>query len=88
MTTRRSLDEDEVGKRLLAIFQEVLQVDGAGLDDRIPDLAGNSMSIIKVAVAIEAEFGSEVPLEMFLQTPSARQVAAAVIGAGPSKVTR
>ncbi|MFG2212003.1 acyl carrier protein [Streptomyces sp. NPDC048638] len=88
MTMRQSLDAEEVGKRLLGIFQEVLKVDGAGMDDRIPDLGGNSMAIIKVAVAIEEEFGAEVPLEMFLQNPSAREVAEAVVGARSSEAAQ
>ncbi|AEW98445.1 acyl carrier protein [Streptantibioticus cattleyicolor] len=85
MTTQQTPALETVTEHLLGIFRQALDFDGAGPDDALPDLGGESMTIIKIAVAIEEGYGAEVPLELFLQRPTARQVAEAVLAAQPQE---
>lgn len=66
--------------QVVGIYQEVLKLDGFGADDELPDLAVESMQVIKIATAVYEQLDIEVPLEVLIEARTAREVATALAG--------
>ena len=58
------------------VFEEVLGISGAGIDDTLWSLGGDSLQAITVAAKLESRFGIRVPLDTFESAESIRQLAA------------
>lgn len=60
---------DPVEKKIIEIWQNVLDVDNISLQDNFFDLGGHSLMVVKAISLIEKEFGIHVPFrEFFNQT--------------------
>ncbi|MFE0702193.1 amino acid adenylation domain-containing protein [Streptomyces sp. NPDC058872] len=79
-TTAPSSDEalDPVGAAVLAIWREVLELDDLAPDEDLFDLGGHSLIVTAIAARIHERLGAVVPLDVFFDTPTARDVAAVV----------
>ncbi|MFF0482996.1 amino acid adenylation domain-containing protein [Streptomyces sp. NPDC004435] len=69
---------DPVGAAVLAIWREVLGLDDLTPDEDLFDLGGHSLTITAIAARIHERLGAVVPLDVFFDTPTARDVAAVV----------
>ncbi|MEU3495695.1 amino acid adenylation domain-containing protein [Kitasatospora cineracea] len=63
---------------VLDIWREVLGLDDLGPDEDLFDLGGHSLTITAIAARIRHRLDVDVPLDVFFDTPTARDVAAAV----------
>ncbi|MFD0303979.1 phosphopantetheine-binding protein, partial [Streptomyces sp. NPDC127123] len=79
-TAAPSQDEalDPVGAAVLAIWREVLELDDLTPDEDLFDLGGHSLIITAIAARIHERLGAVVPLDVFFDTPTARDVASVV----------
>ncbi|MFC9795696.1 amino acid adenylation domain-containing protein [Streptomyces sp. NPDC127584] len=66
---------DPVGAAVLAIWREVLELDDLTPDEDLFDLGGHSLTVTALAARIHARLGAVVPLDVFFDTPTARDVA-------------
>ncbi|MBB5868896.1 amino acid adenylation domain-containing protein [Allocatelliglobosispora scoriae] len=71
-------DAGPIAAELLTIWSEVLEIDGIGLDEEIFDLGGHSLLIVKIISRIRRQLGVDVPIEVFLDTPTVRGLAEAI----------
>ncbi|MEK9520613.1 amino acid adenylation domain-containing protein [Streptomyces venezuelae] len=69
---------DPVGAAVLAIWREVLELDDLTPDEDLFDLGGHSLTVTAIAARIHDRLGTVVPLDVFFDTPTARDVADAV----------
>jgi amino acid adenylation domain-containing protein len=78
----------DVGKRLAAIWSEVLGVKQVGLDDNFFDLGGHSLSLARVHSRIVADFGNGLTMIDLFQYPTVRTLSGTLEGktANPSKL--
>ncbi|WP_338356169.1 non-ribosomal peptide synthetase [Yeosuana marina] len=58
---------NEVQKKLIEIWVEILKVDKVGITDNFMDLGGHSLHAIRILHAIEEEFKLKIPLDFFFQ---------------------
>ncbi|MFF4343733.1 amino acid adenylation domain-containing protein [Kitasatospora sp. NPDC001540] len=63
---------------VLGIWREVLGLDDLGPDEDLFDLGGHSLTVTAIAARIRHRLDVDVPLDVFFDTPTARDVAAAV----------
>jgi amino acid adenylation domain-containing protein len=69
---------DELTEQVRQIWQEVLQLEPIGLDDDLFDLGGHSLMITRIISRIRKQLGVNVPLDVFYDTPTIREVVAAM----------
>jgi amino acid adenylation domain-containing protein len=67
--------QNEVEKKLVRIWQEVLNVRPIGIDDNFFDLGGHSLLAAKLFVRLDDEFGRLLPLSVLLVAPTVRLLA-------------
>jgi len=67
---------DEVEKRLVRIWQEILEVSPIGVADSFFDLGGTSVMALRLFAAIEQELGAALPLASLYSSPTIEQLAA------------
>ncbi|MFB7408365.1 amino acid adenylation domain-containing protein [Streptomyces sp. NPDC056202] len=79
-TTAPPSDEalDPIGAAVLDVWREVLELDDLTPDEDLFDLGGHSLIITAIAARIHERLGAVVPLDVFFDTPTARDVAAVV----------
>ncbi len=65
---RKPRDHQE--KALAALFASVLGLPQVGIDDRLFDLGGHSLTATRLVARIRAELGVEVPIRAVFDTPS------------------
>jgi amino acid adenylation domain-containing protein len=53
---------DEVEHQLVRVWEELLEIQGVGIDENFFDLGGHSMLAIRLLARIEEEFGRALPL--------------------------
>lgn len=79
--TRPGLDtvylapRNRLEKRLAAIWEEILEIDLAGIDDNFFELGGSSLQAMQLFVEIERMGGQKMPLSILLESSSVRQQA-------------
>jgi thioesterase domain-containing protein/acyl carrier protein len=66
---------DEVEKKIVPIWEEVLNVRPIGIDDSFFDLGGHSLLAAKLFARLDDEFGRLLPLSVLLAAPTVRRVA-------------
>lgn len=64
--------------RIAAIWAEVLGIDAVGIDQDFFALGGTSLLAILARARLEREFGLEVPLRAFFESPTVASIAARV----------
>jgi amino acid adenylation domain-containing protein len=67
--------QNDVERQLLAIWQEVLNIDSLGIRDNFFELGGHSLLAVKLFKAIESEFGQNLPLAILFEAPTIEQLA-------------
>jgi acyl carrier protein len=60
------------------IWEEVLGIGGIADDEDLFDLGGHSLTITQIMARIEKRLGVAVPMEVFYDTPTIADVAAAI----------
>jgi amino acid adenylation domain-containing protein len=61
---------NEIERRLLALWQRVLERPEISVSDNFFDLGGHSLLAVKLFAEIEQEFGKVLPLSMLFQAPT------------------
>ena len=75
--------ETEEQRRLVALWEELIGVSRIGIDDNFFDVGGHSILAITLVHRIEQAFRKRVPLAILFQTPTVRQLAAALSASQP-----
>ncbi|GAB4501493.1 MAG: amino acid adenylation domain-containing protein [Anaerolineales bacterium] len=70
-------------KRLLEIWQELLQRPALGVDDNFFEVGGDSLAAIDLVLRIEKEFGKALPIAALMQAPTAAALAALLTADAP-----
>lgn len=71
---------DDVERRLVEIWCDVLQLDDVGIDEGFFDLGGDSLSVVTLLVAVEKVLGVEVEVPDLLRAPTIERLARIVRG--------
>ena len=69
---------NEIEQRLVAIWEDVLDVCPVGVNDGFFDLGGDSLSATRVISQVLKHFDLEIPLQVLFQSPTIAQMAAVV----------
>ena len=74
----RSFDppRNDAERKLVAIWEDVLQIRPIGIRDSFFDIGGDSLQSVSLMVEIEKAFGKTLPLSSVLTEPTIEQVAA------------
>ena len=67
--------QNEVEKKIVQIWQEVLNVRPIGIDDDFFDLGGHSLLAAKLFACLDDEFGRLLPLSVLFAAPTVRLLA-------------
>jgi natural product biosynthesis luciferase-like monooxygenase protein/amino acid adenylation domain-containing protein len=62
-------------RRLIAIWQKILQVSAVGIDDNFFDLGGNSLIAVTLIAEIRSIFNVDLPLITLFRAPTIRAIA-------------
>ncbi len=65
-------------ERLAAQWAEVLEIERVGVEDRLIDLGGNSLTAIQLLTRVRQQFGVEVPLRRLFENPTIAALAVAI----------
>jgi acyl-CoA synthetase (AMP-forming)/AMP-acid ligase II len=74
----RVLPETPGEEVLLRIWRDVLQREDFGITDSFFDLGGNSLKVTVMVSRVQAEMGHELPIPVVFNTPTIRELAAAI----------
>ncbi|WP_354642978.1 non-ribosomal peptide synthetase [Kitasatospora camelliae] len=66
---------DPLGRRIAALWSEVLGTEEFGVDDNFFDLGGNSLLLKRVAARLGEQLGREVPVLVLTMCPTIRSLA-------------
>ncbi|WP_405709576.1 MULTISPECIES: acyl carrier protein [unclassified Streptomyces] len=69
---------DTAVEEVVSIYRDVLGLDTIGAHDQLPDLAIESMQVIRIATAVYERLGIEVPLEVLIESRTPMSVANAL----------
>jgi amino acid adenylation domain-containing protein len=72
-------------RRLAALWETVLGVEGPGVHDSFFELGGHSLRAVKILAAIKREFGVSIPLREFFAKPTIGWLAEALAASGPAR---
>ena len=67
--------DDPVLEQVRAIWQQVLEIERVGAHEDLFDLGGHSLTITRISSRITQQFGVEVPLDAFFDTPTIAEIA-------------
>ena len=73
-----ALPATEAERQMLAIWEEVLGIEGLGVDDDYGDAGGTSLLAARLFALVSQRFGVRLPLTSILEYPTVRRLAAAV----------
>lgn len=82
---RRRAPRTETEKRVLRIWQELLQVEDLGIDDNFFEMGGHSMLAVRMIRRMEVEFQRPVWLNMLFEQPTVSAMALQLEGPGRHK---
>jgi amino acid adenylation domain-containing protein len=69
---------DDVEQRVVAIWEEVLGIEGVGVHDNFFDLGGHSLLATQIVSRLRSAFHAELPLRRLFETPTVEGLALAV----------
>jgi nonribosomal peptide synthetase protein BlmVIII len=69
---------NDIELRLSRLWEQLLGIDGVGIDDDFFALGGDSLVALRLLAEIREEFGAEPVLGQFFERPTIRQLAAIV----------
>jgi thioesterase domain-containing protein/acyl carrier protein len=75
LTSQFATPGSETERRLLGIWENVLDIDGLGVNDDFFDLGGESLAAVSLFTEIAQAFGRKPPLSSLLEHPTVRQLA-------------
>lgn len=64
-----------VEQSLVELWQEVLEIDRAGINDNFFELGGHSLLAVRLFALMEQQFGKRLPLAILFQAPTIAQLA-------------
>lgn len=70
VNTTRAVVDAETERSLVQIWREVLNVQNVDVDDDFFTLGGDSLSAMRCINRINAVFGVQLPIDLFLLTPA------------------
>lgn len=73
-----SLPATEAERHMLAIWEEVLGIEGLGIDDDYTDAGGTSLLAARLFALVSQRFGVRLPLTFILEHPTVRRLTAVV----------
>ena len=73
-----------VEEQLTGIWKEMLHVDHVGVRDSFYSLGGDSLATAMMMIAIEERFGTTMPIDRFLRSPTIETIASLIPGKEPS----
>ena len=68
-------DSDRLRSRIRAIWEEVLGVRPIDIDQEFRSLGGDSLHAIQIALEVESLVGTQLPFEVFAESPTVRALA-------------
>ena len=78
----------ELERRLVAMWEELLEARPVGVEDDFFALGGHSLLAVRLFAAIERELGQSIPLGTLLRAPTVARLAQVLDGAGePARFT-
>jgi amino acid adenylation domain-containing protein len=77
--TPLSPPQNQLEHELLRIWSEVLHRDEVGRDDNFFDLGGHSLAAGRIISRVIQTYGLQVPIEIFFNSPTVAEMAAAVV---------
>ena len=75
---------NEIEKKLVAIWQEVLAVEKVGIDDNFIELGGHSLLVVSIISRIHQEFQVELQLRDVFDHPTVRELSGLIMAAEAS----
>lgn len=73
-----ALPATEAERHMLAIWEEVLGIEGLGVDDDYTDAGGTSLLAARLFALVSQRFGVRLPLTFILEHPTVRRLTAVV----------
>ncbi|MEH2492856.1 HAD-IIIC family phosphatase [Bradyrhizobium sp. AZCC 2230] len=73
-----ALPATEAERQMLAIWEDVLGIEGLGVDDDYADAGGTSLLAARLFALVSQRFGVRLPLTFILEHPTVRRLAAVV----------
>jgi thioesterase domain-containing protein/acyl carrier protein len=67
--------KDDAERKLVAIWEEVLDTSPIGVQDNYFELGGHSLLAVRIMTEIEKQFGKQLPLATLVQTPTIAELA-------------
>ncbi len=72
---------NETERRLAAIWEELLGIDGIGMEDNFFDLGGHSLIAVRLFARVKKAFGTDFPISILFEAPTIGAIAT-LIGTG------
>ncbi len=66
---------DDVERRLVALWEELLEITGVGIHDNFFDLGGHSLLAARLVFRIQSAFGRNLPVATLIQSATVAQLA-------------
>ncbi|MFJ4559868.1 non-ribosomal peptide synthetase [Streptomyces massasporeus] len=79
------LPDDPLSRELASLWQEVLGVEGIGVDDDFFQLGGNSLLAVRIVEQVNSAHGIDMTMRRFYLDPTVTGLAATVAADAPSK---
>ena len=70
--------QDPLERQILAAWKEILGTASVGENERFFDLGGHSITAVRLLTRLRRDCGVEVPIQIPLQNPTVREMAAAI----------
>ena len=80
----RSEPRNDVERMLVAMFEELLGVQGVGVQDSFFDLGGHSLIAVRLFAQIRKAWNVDFPISVLFEAPTIRKVAALIAERGVS----
>jgi amino acid adenylation domain-containing protein len=76
--TASAQPRNDMERKLVDIFRQVLKTEDVGIEDDFFDLGGHSLTAVQAILRINAEFGVEVPVRVLFQAQTVAALASVV----------
>lgn len=75
---KKHRSNSDVEHRLAIIWADAFQLDHVGTDDNFFTLGGDSLLAVRIALQIESEFGVDIEMRHFFETPGLKDLASLI----------